>query len=127
MNIFGNDGSSHNNPIHKADTPHKAQTNTPSTGRGTTVLHLAAEHGRTEVVRTLLQLHMDIDGRDATGSTALQLAAARGHGEVVQRLVYAHATLDIEDDAGYTALQLAAMNGHAEVVQVLVSGGAVVD
>ncbi|KAG8631000.1 hypothetical protein KVT40_000140 [Elsinoe batatas] len=94
--------------------------------KGTTALHLAAQNGRAEVVRTLLQLKLDVNFQDKSGSTALHIAASKGYHEVVQALLSAGASTEVEDDGEFTALQLAAMNGHAEVVQLLVNGGAMV-
>jgi ankyrin repeat protein len=53
---------------------------------GKTPLHLAAEHGQTEVVRLLLERGADAHVRDEFGKTPFELGSRRGHHEIVELL-----------------------------------------
>ena len=55
-----------------------ARTNTMTDRQGQTTLFVAAEAGRTEVVRYLLDNGARVDVKDDMGKTAIDLAAARG-------------------------------------------------
>ncbi|KAG9185987.1 hypothetical protein G6011_02543 [Alternaria panax] len=92
---------------------------------GITSFHVAAEIGRTEVMKAPLNnleeadIRDDIDricsichreqGRD--GKTALAIAAMRGRGEIVQLLLNKGADTSVMDTEGKTALELARKSG----------------
>eukprot|EP00439_Symbiodinium_sp_Y106_P049072 s1373_g6.t1 len=84
---------------------------------GAAALTLAARHGRTEMVRLL------VDEGSNFKEAGLLAAATAGHTEVVRLLLDADAC---EDDIALTrrALQDAVFFGHAEVVLLLVEAGA---
>ena len=52
-----------------------------------TPLYVAAQLGKLDVVRTLLQAGADVGLAKKNGSTALHIAAAKGHLEVVKELI----------------------------------------
>src|SRR5687767_8334360 len=71
-----------------------ADPNSPCSSDGSTLAHLAARHGRVDVVRTLLtcpEIYPDLSRTD--GVTPLYLAAQSGHADVVQMLL-AHPQTD---------------------------------
>jgi ankyrin repeat protein len=92
------------------------------TGRGQTVLSLAAKYGYEGWTNLLLNAgNVDADHRDANGQTPLSLAAYHGHARVVARLLE---RMDVDpnskDSIGQTPLSWAAWCGHVEVVRVMV-------
>lgn len=89
----------------------------------TTLLHLAAPFGDSEVVRMLLDARADTRAADSDGATALHLAARYGHADVVRVLLGARADIKAADSDGATALHLAACYGpYADVTRVLLQG-----
>ena len=93
---------------------------------GQTVLHLAAQHGRQEITRLLLERIPDLAARDRMGRTALHLASLNGHAEVVETLA-PNSSVDTWDGDGDTPLRLASKSGHMSAVKVLLQSGARVD
>lgn len=94
---------------------------------GRPALLVAAEGGRTAVVKTLLgppvAPGVELDRRDARGNTALLLAAARGHVDVVRELLDHRARLDVRRADGTTPLMAAAERGDLDTVDLLVRRG----
>jgi len=96
-------------------------------GDGITALHLAAEHGHAEVVRTLLDAGAALERGTRIGHyTPLHLAARGGHGEVVALLLDAGADpLAATTNSHATALHLAAAAvGGQRAVAALLDHGA---
>ena len=81
------------------------------------LLHTAAQEGKVNVVRFLLQHNVSISGTTGANNTALQLAAANGHLETVETLVKAGGILD------GISLHHSATGGHKDVVQYLLKEG----
>jgi ankyrin repeat protein len=77
-----------------------------------TVLHIAAERGYTEVVKVLLDRHVDITMKNFDGRTALHLAALGGHHDIVELLE--KADFNATDEKGRTVLHLAALSKCVE-------------
>ncbi|XP_038076846.1 ankyrin repeat and death domain-containing protein 1A-like isoform X3 [Patiria miniata] len=89
-------------------------------GQGSkTPIHLAAENGRVEATKFLIQVKCNKLARTADGSTALHLAAKRGHIEMVHLLLENNLDIDIRNEEGMTPLLFAADEGHANVVELL--------
>lgn len=94
------------------------------------VLHLAAEGGHPEVVKTLLGAGANPEGTDGC-RTALHRAAESwhplaesGHPEVAELLLNAGASVDMTDILSRTPLHRAVKEGRAEVAEVLLEAGA---
>ena len=91
--------------------------------RYSTPLHVAADHGKSDCVKILVNVgKAPVNATDSYGWTALYLAAAAGHAEAVKVLVqHPDCRVDATDELGCTALHFAARAGRAEAVKVLVS------
>jgi ankyrin repeat protein len=72
--------------------------------RGSSVLHIAAEQGRTDIVRLIISAGPPINAVDKLFRTPLHYAARPGHADVVQLLLSAGANLEQQSDHGRTAL-----------------------
>jgi ankyrin repeat protein len=87
-------------------------------------LHTAAEEGNVDTVKSLLELGVDIDARDASNWTPLHEAAAKSKIDVVRLLIERHAEVDSRENGGWTPLHLSSRFGHLEVSRVLLDHGA---
>jgi ankyrin repeat protein len=87
-------------------------------------LHDAAENGRTDEVKRLLDQGADVNGKGMLGGyTALMLAAVKGHAEVVKLLIDKGADVNAKDTIfGITALMVAVNN--MQIVKLLIDKGA---
>ncbi|MBV8097540.1 MAG: ankyrin repeat domain-containing protein [Verrucomicrobia bacterium] len=94
--------------------------NTPNSA-GYTGLMAAAERGRADIVKLLLDHKADpnVAGRDA--GTALMLAAENNQPEIVKLLLGRGADPNRQDNNGWTALLKAAYQGHAKCIEILAS------
>ncbi len=102
---------------------------------GNTPLHVAANYGRTEVVKAILEVVKDkpellqsiLLAQSNVGYTPLDLAANIGSFEVVKAMLEAvkdntellQSILLAQSNVGYTQLHLAALNGRTEVVTAI--------
>ncbi|XP_048010872.1 diacylglycerol kinase iota isoform X7 [Megalobrama amblycephala] len=91
---------------------------------GCTALHLAAQHGHTEVVSFILEhgskLMLDLTERD-TGDTALHKAASQQHHEVCRCLLEAGASLSKTNFLGKTPKDCALDAGNSELASLMES------
>jgi ankyrin repeat protein len=102
---------------------------------GNTPLIMAAEQGRTNAVRVLLEAKARVDARNQNECTALMRAARFGHVAAVQLLVSFTADLHARDEHGRTAFWhgadgIESQRGcldHKDVIRVLAAAKAVVD
>ncbi|XP_026117797.1 diacylglycerol kinase iota-like isoform X7 [Carassius auratus] len=89
---------------------------------GCNALHLAAQHGHTEIVSFILEhgskLMLDLTDRD-TGDTALHKAASRQHVEVCRRLLEAGASLSKTNFLGKTPKDCALDAGNPELALLM--------
>eukprot|EP00729_Bicosta_minor_P022067 gene22067-biopygen25406 len=90
-------------------------------------IYLAGQSGHVEVVRVLLEHHVNPNQAtiDAHGETAVFVAAQNGHVDVVTALVAGNADVNkARTDNGETPVYIAAQKGHVDVVTALVAGNA---
>ncbi len=71
------------------------------------LLHAAAEMGRSGAVAAMLDRGVDVDAGSEVGATALSYAASRGHREVVALLLARGAAVNARNGVGKTALGVA--------------------
>jgi ankyrin repeat protein len=88
---------------------------------GYTGLMVAAERGRADIVKLLLDHKADpnVAGRD--GSTALMLAAESNQPEILKLLINRGADPNRQDNNGWTAVLKAAYQGNPKCIEVLAS------
>ena len=94
---------------------------------GLSLPYMAASAGRTDLIKTLIELKVDInkptkasrDSASGEGWTPLMIAAAEGHAETVSALVDGGADVNATNRLGRTALMFASSYGFAAIVQNL--------
>jgi uncharacterized protein len=99
---------------------------------GTAAVHIAAEHGRADVLRLLLQADVKthlIGMKRTGGATALFAACEHGQEQAVHALLAAKADVNVHateeyTGAGKTPLQCAALSANAAIVRVLLDAKA---
>jgi pectate lyase len=85
----------------------------------------AAAIGDMNLVRSLIETGIDIEGREDTNrKTALHHAALNGHKNVVEYLLDNGADVDAKDSWPATPLHYAAEKGHKEISELLIVKGA---
>ena len=92
------------------------------------LLHYAAEIGRTRVVRYLITKlkHSTVGIENLSGDCPVHIVCRTGNVEILRELLNApDANIHIRQRQEYTPLHLASMYGHVEVVRVLLDHGAV--
>jgi len=91
--------------------------------RGETALYVAAQIGREDYVKILLEAASDQNAIDVSemvfGWTPLFIACAQGHVAVVKLLLQAGASQTIVDHLGWKAREHAVFRGHLEVAGTL--------
>ena len=92
--------------------------NSPNTA-GYTGLMVAAERGRVDIIKLLLDHKADpnVAGRD--GITALMLAAENNKPEILKLLISRGADPNRQDNNGWTAVLKAAYQGNAACIEIL--------
>jgi uncharacterized protein len=86
---------------------------------GATPLTIAAEHGRLEITKILLNKGADINFQNAHGNTPLMYAAENNYPEVAEVLLNAGADASLKDNDAETALQIAQRKNHSRVLSLL--------
>ena len=97
------------------------------TGKGTTILHLAAKQGNASTARYLLHgckgQRISVDAQKRNGMTPAMVAAQKGHLIILRMLKEAGAdlskTLDGAKHGGIDLLYIAAQSGHDVIVGYL--------
>ncbi|KAI1085612.1 GDPD-domain-containing protein [Whalleya microplaca] len=96
--------------------------------RGETALHVAAQFGREDYVKTLLQtmsevqLHVDVS--DSTLAwTPLFIACSMGHRHIVKSLLKAGASQTLVDNLGWTAKEHAVYRGYLDIAELFEASG----
>uniref|UniRef100_A0A8C2MIP5 Ankyrin repeat domain 27 n=1 Tax=Cricetulus griseus TaxID=10029 RepID=A0A8C2MIP5_CRIGR len=91
---------------------------------GSSPLHMAALHGRTDLVSLLLKHGAYSGARNTSQAVPLHLACQQGHFQVVKCLLDSNAKPDKKDLGGNTPLIYACSGGHHEVAALLLQHGA---
>lgn len=91
---------------------------------GATSLHVAAQHGHTEVISVLIKAGADLEASDNQGFSPLHLAVWDRHSLVVMALLKAGADFEASTLEGSTPLYMAAEGGQSAVVAALIETGA---
>jgi ankyrin repeat protein len=91
---------------------------------GSSILHLAAEKGRKEVVALLLAEGASPEIKDRMGNTPVQSAAIEGHLDIVALLFEAGANLNTTNDYGLTPLLYSLFNDNRDIATFLLRNGA---
>jgi ankyrin repeat protein len=84
----------------------------------------AAEEGKLELVKELLEQGVNADEPDEYGNTALHYAISEGHFAVINLLLKHVAKLDLKDNDGFTPLHRAAARNYQLIVGKLLEKGA---
>lgn len=87
-------------------------------------LHAAARLGDEKSLGMLLQIHVDVNCRNAIDRTPIHLAAGNGHKKIVELLFQNGGNIETPDKYGMDALLWAAWFGHAQIVAFLIKSGA---
>ncbi|NPC91547.1 hypothetical protein HOO54_04620 [Bacillus sp. WMMC1349] len=88
-----------------------------------TWLHVAASHGKLEIVKHLINLGADMNKRGGVfDGGAINNAAWKGHIDIVRYLLSYGAELDVSDPAR-NPLFGAILNGHLNIVELLIESG----
>jgi ankyrin repeat protein len=88
-----------------------------------TPLSWAAQEGRINIIKLLLQTETSVDDMDAKGRTPLSRAAENGHEAVAELLISKGADINA-GNAGRTPLLHAVEKNHEEVAKLLINKGA---
>jgi ankyrin repeat protein len=88
---------------------------------GYTGLMVAAERGRLDIVKLLLDHKADLNVAGRDGSTALMLAAENNQPEILKLLISRGADPNRQDNNGWTAVLKASYQGNAKCIEVLAS------
>lgn len=86
---------------------------------GCSALHIAAFHGRTEVVQVLIRAGADVNHRDRHSQGPLTCAISRNHKDVATLLLKNGANPRLQPEA----LGVAASEGHLQFVKMLIENG----
>jgi ankyrin repeat protein len=92
-----------------------------------TALHIAARHGRLDMIKALFNHSADIGAQDITGCSALHTAVSHGQTDVVILLISKGANINGFNYKNSTSLHFAASQGNKDTVQTLITHGACLD
>jgi len=84
----------------------------------------AAQKGKTETVKSLLDEGVDVNAKDRFGWTALIKAAMFGYNDIMKILLDRGADVNAKTNLGCTALMEAAKIGHLRTVRILLDNNA---
>lgn len=92
-------------------------------GHGNTPLHIAANRGHADAVRTLLNAHAQVDATCWSGWTPLLRACDGGFPDVARLLMRAGANVNLRNDEGHSAIMRTRAT-NAELLRLLRDRGA---
>lgn len=84
-----------------------------------TVLILASEHGKEELVRLALNNGAEVNRQNKEGTTALLRATLCNHKEIIKLLLQHHANVTLENNAGNSPLKEAEKSSDQEIKELL--------
>lgn len=88
---------------------------------GDNILHVAASHGKTEVVELLTHNKNLLEAKGSSlGCTPLLFAAGHGHRATCETLVKAGADIKATNSSGYNILHYAATHNRSEILKLFV-------
>ncbi|KAM5134212.1 ankyrin repeat domain-containing protein 27 isoform 2-T2 [Callospermophilus lateralis] len=91
---------------------------------GSSPLHVAALHGRVDLIALLLKHGANAGARNTNQAVPLHLACQKGHFQVVKYLLDSNVKPNKKDISGNTPLIYACSSGHHEVAALLLQHGA---
>jgi ankyrin repeat protein len=94
-----------------------------------TDLEFAAAHGRSAIIKVLIEAGADVNAKSSVGLESMPLIAAvsGGHAEAVQVLINSGADVEAKDSLGKTCIFYAVEFGYQNVLRVLIDSGAEVN
>lgn len=92
--------------------------------QGQTLLHLAIEQARADLVQLLLEFGASVEARGGSGSTPLEAAASAGEALIAELLLARRASTERSESSAYGPVHLAAGGGHMDVLRLLLLKGA---
>lgn len=93
---------------------------------GQSLLHIAINSGRADLVQLLLEFSPEVEMKDGSGQSPLETAAAAGESLIVELLLARGATAR-GSSSSMGPLHLAARGGHLDVMRLLLLAGAEVN
>lgn len=91
---------------------------------GSSMVFVAAQAGRSEIVKTMIGIGADANAPVVGGWTPLLIAAVEGHGETVVTLLDAGSDPNVKNSLGRTPLMFASSKGFTAIVKDLLARGA---
>jgi ankyrin repeat protein len=88
---------------------------------GMTVLHIASEQGKVEVVAWLLQKRFSVDKRTAAGNSVVHIACQNGALPLLKYFSETCVNFDVINRSGDSPLHFAVLHNHADIVEYLLN------
>uniref|UniRef100_A0A8D8YWX2 Ankyrin-1 n=1 Tax=Cacopsylla melanoneura TaxID=428564 RepID=A0A8D8YWX2_9HEMI len=91
------------------------------------LLHVAVNFCKEEMVFLILKQGPDVNGKDSKGRTPLYIGVERGKMTIIEILMKQGANVNISDLHGKMPLHVAAEKGNEKIIECLLKNGALVD
>jgi len=88
---------------------------------GKTLLHLAVDNGRADLLQILAEAGLDVNARDHRGNTPVLQAAKHGDAESLKTLLSLAADPTVQDQNGYTPLYTALQTENTDITDILLA------